>query len=444
MIGRPGMLHLLGNAILLLTAAALSLHVPGCIWVGTLARKDAVVALMLASAALWALAATRVQHTALSLPFVLAIAAALRLMLLPAPPFMSSDIYRYVWDGRVQRAGINPYAHIPADPALAGLRDQVIYPRINRADYAHTIYPPAAQLLFAAIGRLMPTVTGMKAAMLLLEAGGIAAMLALLRQARMPAARILIYAWNPLPAWAIAADGHIDGAMIGLLGLAVWAACAQPSGKRQRGLAGALFAGAVLTKFFPLLVAPALWRRSDWAFPAASAATLLALYALYAGVGWQVFGFLGAYTHEEGLRAGNGFFLLAALSHLAPLPSWAQPVYLACAALALAALGARIAFRPPGDSGPVQRAADLALLAFCAMILFSPHYPWYFAWLAWPACLVPWSSLLFLAAAPLLLYADPWHDQILIEACVFVPALALAARDVWRAAPRLTPVPAGE
>ena len=70
------------------------------------------------------------------------------------PPFLSTDIFRYVWDGQVQAAGINPYRYVPAAPELAPLRDAMVYPNINRADYAPTIYPPAAQMFFLAVTRL--------------------------------------------------------------------------------------------------------------------------------------------------------------------------------------------------------------------------------------------------------------------------------------------------
>jgi hypothetical protein len=417
-----------------LTTAAICLHVPGSIWVGTLWRKDTVVALMLLSAVLWAIAVARTLRAPPPLLPVLAVAVALRLLLLAAPPFMSSDIYRYVWDGRVQAAGLNPYAYIAADPALAALRDGAIYPRINRLDYAHTIYPPAAQLIFAAVGRISQTVTATKFAMLLLESCGVGAMLALLHRAAMPLPRILIYAWNPLPLWAIALDGHVDGAMIGLLGLAMWAACA-----RRDGLAGALLGGAILTKFFPLVVAPALWRRWDWKFPAACAATIALLYGIYARVGWAVFGFLPTYTSEEGLRSGTGFWPLGALAHIAPLPGWSQKLYLGAAILAIGGLGARVAFSGARDA--VRLGGHVALLAVAAVFAVSPHYPWYYAWLALPACLAPWPSLLWLSAAPMFLYCDPWHDEILIPTAVFVPAMILAARDVWCA--RTRPVLAG-
>ena len=428
----------LGGTILLCTWIALSLHVPDCIWAGTLPRKDAVVALMLASGAAYFAAAALVTHRPLprgAWISILAIAAILRISLLAAPPFMSTDVYRYVWDGRVQAAGINPYKYIAADPALAFLRDTPVYSRMNRVDYAHTIYPPAAQLLFAAVGRLSQTVTATKIALVLVETAGIAAMLALLRTAGLQQGRILIYAWNPLAAWAVAGDGHIDGAAIGLLGLAMLAAV-----RKREGIAGLLLGAAALTKFLPIAVAPALWRRWGWKMPAAACAAILALYACYISVGWQVLGFLPTYTTEEGLTPGtaaSGFWLLAALGHLTALPHWATAAYLAACACGLAALAAIIAFRWPHTQN--QRALEIgrgtALLAAGTVAAFSPHYPWYYAWLALPCCLWCTPSVLWLSVAPLLLYSDPWHDEILIPTAVFIPAIALAAADLFRLRP---------
>src|SRR5258706_6508458 len=43
-----------------------------------------------------------------ALGLVLVVAAACRAALLPAPPTLSTDAYRYVWDARVAAAGISP------------------------------------------------------------------------------------------------------------------------------------------------------------------------------------------------------------------------------------------------------------------------------------------------------------------------------------------------
>jgi alpha-1,6-mannosyltransferase len=93
---------------------------------------------------------------------VLGLALAMRLVLVVIDPMLSTDLYRYVWDGRVQAAGINPYAYVPADPALAALRDGAIYPHINRADYAVTAYPPVAQMFFLAVTRLSESVASQR------------------------------------------------------------------------------------------------------------------------------------------------------------------------------------------------------------------------------------------------------------------------------------------
>jgi alpha-1,6-mannosyltransferase len=423
----------LGAAILMLTWLALSLHVPGSIWVGTLPRKDAVVALMLGSAGLYFGAVWIVTHHGLPARAwlaVLAVAAILRLSLLAAPPFMSTDIYRYVWDGRVQHAGINPYAYIAADPHLEFLRGTPVYSRMNRVDYAHTIYPPAAQMLFAGVAAISQTVIAMKIAMVILECCGIAAMLAMLNAAGMPLGRILIYAWNPLAAWAVAGDGHIDGVAIGLLSLAMLAAT-----RRREGIAGVLLGAAALTKFLPIAVAPALWRRWGWKMPVATCVTIACLYACYISVGWQVLGFLPTYTTEEGLAQGSGFWLLALIGRIATLPHFVTMLYLAASAAAFAGLAIMIAFqwRHEAVGREIQIARGMALLAACLVAAFSPHYPWYYAWLALPCCLWCTPAVLWLSAAPLLLYSDPWHDEILLPTAVFVPAIGIAAWSLLQA-----------
>ena len=74
------------------------------------------------------------------------------------PSFLSTDLYRYVWDGRVQNAGHQPLPLHPRRPASwPRCATPAIYPHINRADYAPTIYPPAAQAVFAAVAAVAPT-----------------------------------------------------------------------------------------------------------------------------------------------------------------------------------------------------------------------------------------------------------------------------------------------
>ena len=157
-----------------------------------------------------------------SLALILGAALAMRIVVLLAPPFLSSDVYRYVWDGRVLAAGINPYRYIPTDPQLAPLRDAEIFPEINRGNYAPTIYPPAAEAIFFAATRFSESITAMKAAMVVFEAIATLLMLSLLAGAGLPATRIIIYAWHPLPLWEFAGSGHIDAAIVAFVALALW------------------------------------------------------------------------------------------------------------------------------------------------------------------------------------------------------------------------------
>ena len=74
----------------------------------------------------------------------------MRLLTLTAPPFLSTDMYRYVWDGRVQLAGINPYRYLPAaDAARVPARRRRSIRTSTAPTMRHTIYPPAAQMIFA-------------------------------------------------------------------------------------------------------------------------------------------------------------------------------------------------------------------------------------------------------------------------------------------------------
>ena len=372
---------------------------------------------------------------------VLIVAAALRLPLLSGPPFLSSDIYRYVWDGRVQAAGINPYLFVPADPAVAALRDAAIYPLINRAGYAHTIYPPAAQVLFAAVGRVSQTVLAEKLMLAGFEALAILCGLGLLSLARLPPERILIYAWNPLAVWAFACDGHVDAAAIGLLAAALLLRC-----RGRDGWAGAAFGAAVLIKFMPLAVGPALWRRGgNWRLAACGAAAMAALYACYLGAGWQVFGFLSGYGAEEGLDSGRGIWLLGWLGTIFPLPPHATAVYIAAAAAVLGAFALRVMTRRSGGEAPESDAIAVCgaatILAAGAMAALSPHYPWYCAWIALPAAVTPYRSAIWLSAAPVLLYLFPFDNYYLWPSLIYVPALALALADL-RARPLAPPTSA--
>jgi alpha-1,6-mannosyltransferase len=328
-----------------------------------------------------------------TLPIILGVALLCRLTVLYADPYLSSDVYRYVWDGLVQHAHISPYRYVPGDPALHLLRapNQEIFDNINRRDYAHTIYPPAAQLLFYLVTAISPTVTFMKTVMVAFEGITIYALLQLLAAARIRREQILLYAWCPLLIWEIAGAGHLDSVAMALITLALLARY------RNRPIATGLFlALAILTKMYPIILLPALYQRSRaaWKMPATVAVVLAFGYAAYASVGALVFGFLGGYAQEEGLNTGVRYFLLAWAQrlpglHLLPVVLPVVAFYLLCAAIfaALSLWAWRRAAQP--DSPPLVFLAPAFALAAALMLLFSPHYAWYLAWLVPFLCLLP-------------------------------------------------------
>ena len=412
----PPPLWALGLALVALQLAAASAQVAGAV------RVDVALILLQGLVYLVAVAQVRRGET-VSLAFVIGVAAALRLILLGLPPYLSDDIFRYIWDGRVQGAGINPYLHIPNDPALAGLRDAEIWPRINRADYAPTIYPPAAQALFFLVTRLSGGVLGMKAFWVAAEGVTAWALVRLLGAMGLPRARLLIFAWCPLAVLEIAGSGHLDAAMTAFVALALLA-----HRRGWRGVAGAAMGGAALVKFFPVVVLPALWRRWDWRLPTAFAAVVVALYLPYLGAGAKVLGFLSGYSHEEGLASGKGFWLVDVLRRTTGL-SVPPLAYVALTGLLLAALALVIVLsREPGRAIP----GGLALAAV-GMIALSPNHPWYFVWLLPFVCFHPEPALLWLvAAAPLLYWPNPfdtpWNGDIVYGGVFLLGLLGLYRR----------------
>ncbi|HEV2337106.1 MAG TPA: hypothetical protein VGS13_16485, partial [Stellaceae bacterium] len=197
-MSRRGFLFLLGCGVVLIGLTAAGLYERRADEIG------AFVALALGQGAVYLAALGVIWRAPASrrdLALIGAVAVAMRVIVLAAPPFLSSDVYRYVWDGRVLAAGINPYRYIPADPHLAPLRDETIFPRINRSTYAPTIYPPAAEAIFFAATRISASVTAMRMAMVAFEAIAALLLLRLLAAAGLPAARIIVYAWHPLPLW---------------------------------------------------------------------------------------------------------------------------------------------------------------------------------------------------------------------------------------------------
>ncbi len=300
------------------------------------------------------------------LHLILGAALVFRLTLWWSPATLSDDIFRYIWDGRVQLAGINPYLYAPSAPQVAHLRD-ALYHSVNHAAIP-TIYPPLAQLFFRAICLLSATPAAVKLALLLCD-WGLCLLLAhsLVGRGQDPR-RVVLYAWHPLPLVEVAGSGHLDALGVLLLFAALYALHSQ-----RWAAAVCAFAGAFLVKLVPLALLPAFWRRprAGWfnfrkrrallLFPALS---LLAFWP-FADAGEKLATGLLTYVRHWHFNAAAYSLFRFVLE-----PQYAR--YLCTALFALIALGVQLRYRDP------YRAAFATLGAY---VLLSPTvHPWYLLW----------------------------------------------------------------
>jgi hypothetical protein len=368
---------------------------------------------------------------------ILGVALLLRLMFLFAPPQLSDDVYRYLWDGRQLLQGNSPYAAAPADvqppPDLA-----TVHSRINHPGHV-TIYPPAAQLVFAAGAAPGGGITGLKAFLVLLDMGLCALLMVVLGRLGMPVWHAVMYAWNPLPVLEIAGSGHVDGAGLTLL---MGAFClvlmerhttpASPPRQWPSLLSGALLACACLVKLFPLVLAPVLFllvpasRRIHFAaaFLGAVAALLVpflphldnmaATLSLYART-WEFAGF--AFTSIRGITS-SGALARALLCG----------AFLAISAWIFLRLAQRLRReRPPAAAGRLTMKACYSIAM--AMVLLTPTLqPWYALSLAvfLPFCAGPagivlcWVVFLtYRVQIPYFILGE-WIEDPLVTATVFL------------------------
>jgi alpha-1,6-mannosyltransferase len=360
---------------------------------------------------------------------ILGVALVLRGIAMTAPQNLTTDGLRYVWDGRIQWAGFNPYLLVPADERLTFLRDTAIYPNINQKESAVTIYPPAAEIMFLIGNWISDSLSGPKIVFFICEIVTAIAVLLWLHRDKLPLERVLIYAWHPLPIWEFSSQAHIDSGATALLMLAI----AAGAYKRQ-GLAGALLAAATLTKYFPILLAPALWRRYGWRMPVAFTVTAALLYLPYVhGAGTKVLGFLARHLDNEGYGSGYGFHIIWVLRDLHIANDPPVKVYLGIAALALAALGLLALLKRAPDE---IRPGHMLAIATAFVWLTSPHYAWYFGWLVpllarrmSPAVLI-FTLLAVILNGP---GNDTWATRTLFYFLIFgSTALMIAAELIWR------------
>jgi alpha-1,6-mannosyltransferase len=290
----------------------------------------------------------------------LVLAAVWQVLFLLKPPGADDDVHRYLWDGRVQRFGYNPYIVVPGNPAFASLHTAETR-TLNHPDLPSP-YPAGAELFFRAVTAIHESTFALKLAFVVCAWAIVPLLINVLRRSGQGEHWVLAYAWHPLLAIEVAGSGHID--IVGALLLLVSAAALA---RRWRALAALAFGLAVSVKLLPIVLLPLYWRRVRMRDGALAAVVLALLYVPFLDHGRVLIGSLGAYV--QSFRFNDPVF--AGLERVA---SWQLVVALAVLVGFLTAMWmGRKSVALPADAFAWPMAASL----LCAPVV----YPWYLLWL---------------------------------------------------------------
>jgi alpha-1,6-mannosyltransferase len=292
--------------------------------------------------------------------FGLALSALWQLPFLLMPPGSDDDVHRYVWDGRVQRLGYNPYIVVPSDPALASLHTPET--RTLNNPEVPSPYPAGAQLFFRAVTAIHESTFALKVAFVVCDLAIVFVLLDVLRCTRQGEHWVLAYAWHPLLAIEVAGSGHVD--ILGVLLLLVSAASLV---RRWRVVAAISFGLAVAVKLLPIVLLPLYWKRVRVRDGALAAVVVGLLYVPFLNHGGIPIGSLGTYVQR--FRFNDPVF--------ATLERVTAPQVVAGVAVLVGFLSAIWMRRKSAEGSSDPFAWPMAASLLCAPVV----YPWYMLWL---------------------------------------------------------------
>jgi alpha-1,6-mannosyltransferase len=290
----------------------------------------------------------------------LLLAALWHIEFLRLPTGTDDDIHRYVWDGRLQRLGYNPYLVVPSDPAALNLHTPETR-NLNNPDLT-TPYPPGAEVFFRLVTAIHESAFGLKIAFVLCELAIVFVLLDVLRSNQERSHLVLTFAWNPLLVIEVAGSGHVDivGALLLLVSTAALA-------RRCRATAAVALALAIEVKFLPIVLLPLYWKRIRIRDAALAAVIFALLYLPFLNHGRIPIGSLGTYV--QSFRFNGPVF--------AALNQFALPQVLAGFSI-LIGLATAIWLRNTRSDW----SRDTFGWPMAASLLFAPVvFPWYLLWL---------------------------------------------------------------
>jgi Glycosyltransferase family 87 len=337
----------------------------------------------------------------LAVGLILAGGIAAQVAALSGPPQNSSDLYRYIWDGRVQAAGIDPYLYAPGDAGVVALRNEFLWPSTrpgtgpghyggcvkrnikSAADPAYslvvgcamlnrpgvpTVYPPVAEAYFFALQLAAPgddSTTPIQAAAAAFAMLTTVILLFGLRGLGKDPRLAALWAWCPTVALEAGQNGHVDVVAVAFTLVALLLlARARTEGRIVLG--GVLLGLAIATKVTPVLVVPAVLRRGWLLISASAVAAISLVYAPHVmAVGRKILGFLPGYLKQEGYSTGNGFSVIGLFVH-GKLATAAAVVILGVLAMAVIRFG-----------DPDQPWRGGVLMTAAALAVCTPRFQWY-------------------------------------------------------------------
>lgn len=356
------------------------------------------------------------------LALALGLAVLWRLALVLGPPLLSDDVYRYVWEGRIQLQGGNPFlwSDRPEAPRWLSLRDGV-WAGINHKDYT-AVYPPLWQLAARAVVACSDSVTAMKSLVAACECLTLWPLAALLKRRGQPLGRLLVLAWSPLALVETAGSGHNDA-----LGVLLLTASLAALSAHRPWVSALAFGLGFQAKFLPGLVALSWARRYRLVHGLLALGAASVLVWPYASAGSGLLLSLGKYSRFWRFNET----LFASLSWL----TGSQGGGVRLSGLVVLTLALALAWRR-------VEAAVAGLTVVSAWLLLAPNVlPWYALWLLpfLVLCEAPW-ALLFTGTVQLayLVYpgwlaGEPWHLGWGIRALEYAPCGLVGLKSLWEA-----------
>lgn len=356
---------------------------------------------------------------------IVAFGVLFRLSLVPHPAVGSDDIFRYLWDGKVAAAGINPFSYLPTDPHLSHLATSDLPARVNHPEL-RTLYPALAEAFFLLAHRLFgDSAAGLKLLLVVMDCLTIVLLWTLLRRRGASVLPVILYAWSPLPVLYFGLDGHADALGIPFLILFLIYLVT------NRPFRGVIALGlSALVKLIPLLAVPLLLRLDKGIrralLPSIPLFMVAVGYLLYYDPSWGMVESLGMFgSHWE----FNGSFF----SVVYFLTGSNETAHLVSGILIVCYLAMLTVLKRP--------LMEKVFWGFVGFILLSPVvHPWYLTWLA-ALLVVRWSTAVFVFLglsniANVVVYQyrafGQWNDQPLLLLLEYVPVVILLAREIVR------------